>query len=39
MHHEDYLATRERLCDQVVPGPLPTEEQGIPWSAAVLLVS
>ena len=30
-HREDYTAARERVCGQVVPGPLPTEEQLVAW--------
>ena len=31
VHREDYIAARERMCGQVVPGPLPTEEQLVVW--------
>ena len=30
-HRADYTAARELLCGQVVPGPLPTEEQLEVW--------
>ncbi len=31
VHREEYVAARERMCGQVVPGPLPTEDQLVAW--------
>jgi hypothetical protein len=30
-HREEYMSARERMCNQVVPGTVPTEEQLVAW--------